>query len=735
MESMDGKKRQLHARGEHDSFVYRGPTASVHDDLVVTESGCKCKERWVSDGVGVDEEPTECLTHCCNPGGKRFRNWCEVEDPSCEGESWGFCMASGHGSGSGYGDGSGLTVPIGRSFTDDMYLSSMLEKGKKEALYSSVHLCMMLATEDFSAAFCYHQGAAHPSLWAPCLQRASQLDVQLKCDECGLYPRSQVLNYDMYDGYTTFPASQCLRLLEGSSGGFCSIQHCAKWNTFPGLTFQARTERAKDKKFCLQTARNTGRVDSRAYMSMVDDRPVAGVCNDCIFLAETVELQKQCLMAAERDCTESDCESMLHGAKAMCRKFMQREALMTMCEPWEYRVDGLNCVAKTCKNANAPLAKALAGEREPARCGVGATCKTIDDRMKFEDAYGFEGGTSTNPPTDYSTDTFTDTLTDALRPINGATRDCEEFKRCGPFGYTCECDEDGYYGATSVNKAAVCREYTCENGGGGKPFDCGPGATCSNDGAGSNAGAGVHCHCPNGVVFQNKACAGLRPLSNGYPESWVEDSHQTVPPSDTPSSDIPQAGVHCVGHWGCECVAGATGYEYTNIFGIVTAQEGSGAQCNFADGDTSDGCALGCDNLPNTHAGDDDCTIMQWFGATCAQIVAAGKCDNKLYNSLCARSCESCLTTCDDNDALMLFWSKYMDSNGHTGFPTTCAGGLIAAPVGTAHAGRVGMEYGQTYAHACPSASGKCGKKTRKRKLTESMFKMHDAQFMESFSN
>jgi len=76
-----------------------------------------------------------------------------------------------------------------------------------------------------------------------------------------------------------------------------------------------------------------------------------------------------------------------------------------------------------------------------------------------------------------------------------------------------------------------------------------------------------------------------------------------------------------------------------------------------------------------------------------------------------------------------------MDSNGHTGFPTTCAGGLIAAPQGTAHAGRVGMEYGQTYAHACPSASGKCEEKTRKRKLTESMFKMHDAQFMESFSN
>lgn len=58
---------------------------SENNTVIYTRSGCACKETWTATGF------PECTTYCCNPDDDARGDWCFVEDPVCEGESYGYC--------------------------------------------------------------------------------------------------------------------------------------------------------------------------------------------------------------------------------------------------------------------------------------------------------------------------------------------------------------------------------------------------------------------------------------------------------------------------------------------------------------------------------------------------------------------------------------------------------------------------------------------------------------------
>jgi len=265
------------------------------------------------------------------------------------------------------------------------------------------------------------------------------------------------------------------------------LRQCGRWNTYPGKDKEALTERVMDKAYCLQTARDTeGDYDERAYKSVATTgaQPVAGICLDCLAFSETVELQKQCLKTAQHDCTYELCSRMLEGAQEMCKKFITDLSMMVICEPWEYRIDARTCKAKSCTDENT---------RTP-RCGHGAVCKEVRDRQTFVEVYGPD---AIFPPDVAARNLHEKAKTDQMVSHGVPVPGCDGDGNCDDdgFGYTCECVEDGYHGAIAVNKPAICVEYTCENGGHrGEVFDCGPDATCSNE------GVGVLCTCKDGFA-------------------------------------------------------------------------------------------------------------------------------------------------------------------------------------------------------------------------------------------
>ena len=74
--------------GKKNTKVYSGAKRKLSSSPMYTEKGCKCLERWSSQGFG------DCKEYCCNPDNDPGGLWCFVEDETCQGTNWGYCNLS-----------------------------------------------------------------------------------------------------------------------------------------------------------------------------------------------------------------------------------------------------------------------------------------------------------------------------------------------------------------------------------------------------------------------------------------------------------------------------------------------------------------------------------------------------------------------------------------------------------------------------------------------------------------